>query len=324
MEKGKQRRAVLVGCNYPNTKNELHGCINDVVAMKEVLIKRFGFEPSGIELLTDDALGPAGSSLVMPTGANIKAALKRMVDGAEAGDVLFFHYSGHGTRIPSMKPGRPFRQDEAIVPTDFNLITDLDFRQLVNRLPKGTSFTILSDSCHSGGLIDKEKEQIGPTSSIIENNDKNCFSNPKTIPFQSIIEYLSSLTSINTSDIGTHLLEFFGGDASIRFQLPLHELESFESLKPHDEGILLSGCQANETSADMNPVEGGGKAYGAFSDAVQRVLKENSGSLSNREVVMMARKVLEEKRFHQHPCLYCSDDNAEAEFLWQPNEDQSC
>ncbi|KAK2639937.1 hypothetical protein Ddye_027732 [Dipteronia dyeriana] len=88
MEKGKQRRVVLVGCNYPNTKNELHGCINDVLAMKEVLIERFKFEPSGIELLTD-ALRP----------------------------------SGHGTRIPSMKLGHPLRQDEAIVPTDFNLIT---------------------------------------------------------------------------------------------------------------------------------------------------------------------------------------------------------
>ncbi|KAK2634913.1 hypothetical protein Ddye_029705 [Dipteronia dyeriana] len=86
---------------------ELHGCINDVVTIKEVLIKRFGFEPSGMELLTDDAPGP-GSSLVIPTGANIKAALKRMVDGAEAGDVLFFHYSGHGTKIPSVKPGRSY------------------------------------------------------------------------------------------------------------------------------------------------------------------------------------------------------------------------
>ncbi|KAL5787252.1 hypothetical protein ACOSP7_004201 [Xanthoceras sorbifolium] len=317
MEKGKKRMAVLVGCNYPNTKYELHGCINDVIAMREVLIKQFGFDPSRIELLTD---APAGSSLVVPTGANIKAALNRMVDGAEAGDVLFFHYSGHGTRIPSKKRGRSFRQDEAIVPTDFNLITDLDFRQLVNRLPKGTSFTILSDSCHSGGLIDKEKEQIGP-SSIVQNNGKESCSKLNT--FQSVLQHLSSLTSIYTSDIGTHLLEFFGVDASIRFQLPLHELESFESLKP-DEGILLSGCQANETSADMNPVEGGGKAYGAFSDAMQRVLKENSGALSNREVVMMARKVLEEKGFDQHPCLYCSDDNAEAKFLWQPTDDQSC
>ncbi|KAK3221156.1 hypothetical protein Dsin_015126 [Dipteronia sinensis] len=85
--------------------------------MKEVLIERFRFEPSGIELLTD-ATRPR-SNLVMPTGANIMAALKRMVDGAEAGDVLFFHYSGHGSRIPSIKPGCPFRQDEAIVSTDF-------------------------------------------------------------------------------------------------------------------------------------------------------------------------------------------------------------
>lgn len=119
MENGKKKMAVLVGCNYPNTKNELHGCINDVLTMREVLIQRFGFDPTQIELLTD----ATGSGSVMPTGANIKSALNRMVDRAEPGDVLFFHYSGHGTRVPSMKPGHPFRQDEAIVPTDFNLIT---------------------------------------------------------------------------------------------------------------------------------------------------------------------------------------------------------
>jgi hypothetical protein len=118
MEMGKKRMAVLVGCNYPNTQNELHGCINDVLAMKEVLVKRFGFDASHVQLLTD-----APGSVVLPTGANIKRALGHMIDQAEAGDVLFFHYSGHGTWIPSNKPGHAFRQDEAIVPCDFNLIT---------------------------------------------------------------------------------------------------------------------------------------------------------------------------------------------------------
>lgn len=201
------------------------------------------------------------------------------------------------------------------------LYADLDFRQLVNRLPKDTSFTILSDSCHSGGLIDKEKEQIGPSSVIQTSNSRSKqFSlTPKTIPFNSILEHLSSLTTINTSDIGTHLLEFFGADASIRFKLAQQELmDLFESpLKP-DEGILLSGCQANETSADMNPFQGGGKAYGAFSDALQTVLKEHSGPLTNKEIVMKARKVLQEEGFEQHPCLYCSDQNADAAFLLQP------
>ena len=120
MENGNKRLAVLVGCNYRNTPHELNGCINDVLAMRDVLVKRFGFDHNHIELLTD-----APGSLVMPTGANIKKALDQMLKKAEPGDVLFFQYSGHGTRIPSAKPGHPFRQDEAIVPCDFNLITGM-------------------------------------------------------------------------------------------------------------------------------------------------------------------------------------------------------
>ncbi|XVE68434.1 hypothetical protein DITRI_Ditri09bG0068400 [Diplodiscus trichospermus] len=310
MDKGKKRLAVLVGCNYPNTQYELHGCVNDVLAMRDLLLKRFGFDPSHVQLLID-----APMSSVMPTGVNIKAALDTMVNQAEAGDVLFFHYSGHGTRIPTLKPGHPFRQDEAIVPCDFNLITDVDFRQLVNRLPKEASLTILSDSCHSGGLIDKEKEQIGP--SIIKNATPPVSYKARSIPLESILQQLIPLTRINTSDIATHLLESFGADASLKFRIPFLESDSFESLKV-DQGILLSGCQANETSADMNAVEGGGKAYGAFSNAVQLVFKENSGALSNRQVVTIARKVLEAQGIEQHPCLYCSDGNADATFLWQP------
>lgn len=117
----KKRLAVLVGCNYPNTPNELRGCINDVIAMREVLTTRFEFDPMHIELLTDEH-----GSLMMPTGENIKRALHGMVDKAESGDVLFFHYSGHGTWIPSHSHDHDHHsagKDEAIVPCDFNLIT---------------------------------------------------------------------------------------------------------------------------------------------------------------------------------------------------------
>ncbi|KAK4787718.1 hypothetical protein SAY86_011551 [Trapa natans] len=105
----KKRLAVLVGCNYHNTQYELHGCINDVVQMREVLLSQFGFEPEDVELLTD-----APGSPIVPTGKNIMAALGRMVGRAGQGDILFFHFSGHGTRIPSPRQGRPFWQDEAI------------------------------------------------------------------------------------------------------------------------------------------------------------------------------------------------------------------
>nr|KYP64030.1 Metacaspase-9 [Cajanus cajan] len=280
--------------------------------MKETLVKRFGFDPNNIELLTD----APDSCSSLPTGANIKQALTNMVDGAEAGDVLFFHYSGHGTRIPSKKRAHPFRHEEAIVPCDFNLITDLDLRELVNKLPKGASLTIFSDSCHSGGLIDKEKEQIGPSSMVHQNTTlRGSDITPKTIPYDSILHHLSSLSKVNTTDMGSHLVELFGSEASLRFRLPLVDLDLLEQVMRPDEGILLSGCQADETSADMN--EGGGRAYGAFSNAVQRVLEENPGRVSNAELVIMARKMLQSGGFEQHPCLYCSDDNARAAFLCQ-------
>ncbi|CAN6991714.1 unnamed protein product [Brassica oleracea var. botrytis] len=316
----KRRLAVLVGCNYPNTKNELHGCVNDVLAMKETLLTRFGFKQEDMEVLTDEP-----DSKIKPTGANIKAALRRMVDKAQTGseNVLFFHYSGHGTRIPSVKPARPFKKDEAIVPCDFNLITDVDFRELVNQLPEGTSFTMISDSCHSGGFIDKEKEQIGPFSGVrspaIEPTATTITS--RALPYKEVLDHLSSLTGISTSDVGTHLLELFGGDAGLKFRLPAMDLmdllENMKAREKHvDSGILLSGCQADETSADV--VSGGGKAYGAFSNAIQTVLKENGGALRNKELVIMAREVLERLGFQQHPCLYCSDQNADATFLSQP------
>ncbi|GAB2267066.1 hypothetical protein Dimus_002048 [Dionaea muscipula] len=336
MGRGKERNrmAVLVGCNYPNTEYELHGCINDAHAMRKLIIERFGFHANHVEVLTDEP-----ESRVKPTGANIKRAISRMIDHAEAGDVLFFHYSGHGTRIPSSKHHHhhhllSLRHEEAIVPCDFNLITDVDFREMVNRVPKEVSFTILSDSCHSGGLIDKEKEQIGPSSSsllilnnLLHHHDHGqargvitTKTKAKSIPYESILQQLVSLTNIPTSDIGTHLIAHFGDDASPKFKLSQLELGLFERLHP-DSGILLSGCQANETSADMPSGIVDGKAYGAFSHAIQMVFKEHQpGQLSSREVVLLARKILTELGVFQHPCLYCSDDNAEAAFLCQARQ----
>ncbi|XVF82542.1 hypothetical protein PTKIN_Ptkin16aG0058200 [Pterospermum kingtungense] len=113
-----KKLAVLVGCNYPSTQIELHRCIKDVAAMRDLLVERYGFDSSHVDLLTDSP-----GSFNLPTGENIKAALQRMVDKAEAGDVLFFHLSGHGTKISSLEPGQPFRQHEAIVPCDLSVIT---------------------------------------------------------------------------------------------------------------------------------------------------------------------------------------------------------
>ncbi|RCV17099.1 hypothetical protein SETIT_3G192400v2 [Setaria italica] len=102
--------------------------------MRRCLVDRFGFDAADIRVLAD-----ADTSTPPPTGANIR----RLVGDARPGDTLFFHYSGHGLQLPA-ETGEDddTGYDECIVPGDGNLIK-------------------VSDSCHSGGLIDKAKKQIG-------------------------------------------------------------------------------------------------------------------------------------------------------------------
>ncbi|KAL6905686.1 hypothetical protein ACP4OV_003287 [Aristida adscensionis] len=325
-----KRLATLVGCNYGGTRYELRGCINDVLAMRDVLVARFGFAPADVAVLTDDGAGAGG---VLPTGANVKRALADMVARAAPGDVLFFHYSGHGTLVPPVAPGHHAGgDDEAIVPCDFNLITDVDFRQLVDRVPRGASFTMVSDSCHSGGLIDNEKEQIGPSVDLAGAGAAaplapatRAARRARFLPCAAVVDHLSGASGVDASShVADHLLALFGADASAKFHHRRHAHHDGAPPAPAprpDAGILLSGCQTDETSADVaeddEAAAGGGKACGAFSSAVQAVLAAHPAPVSNREVVTMAREVLRDQGFEQHPCLYCTDANADAPFLRQ-------
>lgn len=94
----RRRRALCIGINYYGTGAQLGGCVNDTKLMSAAL-RSLGFKPEDIEVLTDEpgrAFSGGGASV--PTRANIEAACRRLVEGAAAGDSLFFHYSGHGGR----------------------------------------------------------------------------------------------------------------------------------------------------------------------------------------------------------------------------------
>lgn len=191
----------------------------------------------------------------------------------------------------------------------------VDFRHIVKGVPRGATFTILSDSCHSGGLIDKEKEQIGPCDHPTcgnETPEPPPNTQSKSVPFEFLLRHLSSITKLTTRDIAPHHLELFGDHASLSFKQADKRPEPLDA----DEGILLSGCQANEVSRDV-PTKEGQPPRGAFSYAVETVLKEHPGPLSNRELVLLARKVIKKYQLPQHPCLYCCDGNADAVFLRQ-------
>ncbi len=85
-----RKLALLVGINsYPGL-NALSGCVTDVELQRELLIYRFGFNPSDIVTLTD---GQA-------TRSNIEDAfINHLEQQASNGDLVVFHFSGYGRRI---------------------------------------------------------------------------------------------------------------------------------------------------------------------------------------------------------------------------------
>ncbi len=137
-----RRRALCVGINdYPFEGNDLNGCVNDAKAWAGTLVARFGFPCEDVKVLLDS----------QATKANTMAALKDLLAGASAGDILAFTNSSHGSYIADTD-GDEETYDEVLCPydADCNEIADDELRALFSALPKGVRLTVVLDNCFSG------------------------------------------------------------------------------------------------------------------------------------------------------------------------------
>eukprot|EP00667_Euglena_gracilis_P005697 EG_transcript_5734 len=165
-----RKKALLIGINYFGTKAQLRGCINDVHNMQR-LLQRYGFPNDSMSMvvLTDDTHDPKYS----PTRHNIISAMQWLTAGVQPGEVLFFHYSGHGSQQRDNTGTEEDGMDETILPVDFKTagqITDnIIFDLLVRPLPSGVRLTSVMDCCHSGTGMDLPYTWTG-NGWICENN----------------------------------------------------------------------------------------------------------------------------------------------------------
>jgi len=141
------KRALLVGINYVGTSNALYGCINDVNNVAAYLQTSRGYPAASCTVLSD-------ATARKPTRANILAAFKELLQGARAGDELWFHYSGHGSLQRDNNGDEESGADSCICPLDYNqagLITDDVIRsELAALVPAGVRLYAILDMCHSG------------------------------------------------------------------------------------------------------------------------------------------------------------------------------
>ncbi len=171
--------ALLVGINnYPDLP--LRGCLTDVELQRHLLIHRFGFNPKDIYTLTD----------AQATRDGILAAFEEyLIKQAKPGDVVVYHYSGHGSRVLDPDPivVELDEQNTGLNGTFVPIDADLSSEQvkqgtvakdimghtlfLLMSAVKSENFTAVLDSCYSGGATRKystrardsgEKVQISP------------------------------------------------------------------------------------------------------------------------------------------------------------------
>jgi len=118
----RRKLALLIGINeYPATVLEvsgteplgLRGTLTDVEMQRELLIHRFGFSASDIVLLTN---GQATRSGI------IDAVQHHLIDQAQPGDAVLFHFSGYGSQIRLADQPEVYRR--SLVPVDGHLPTE--------------------------------------------------------------------------------------------------------------------------------------------------------------------------------------------------------
>ncbi|MGA7932225.1 MAG: caspase family protein, partial [Kovacikia sp.] len=146
--------ALLVGINaYPNG-NSLSGCLTDVRSMQILLEHRYGFDPSNIKVLTD----------AQATRQGILSAFEtHLIAQANPGDVVVFHFSGHGHMVldPDPNPGFTYNNkgvNGTLIPYDVDKGEPNNIRSIMGHTLfllmsalKTENVTVILDSCHSGG-----------------------------------------------------------------------------------------------------------------------------------------------------------------------------
>ena len=153
-------RSILFGLNYENTNYSLNGCVNDVINTAQFLTEKMGFK---CDMYTTNE---------STTSLNIIQKLYQLAIESHTHKLkyVWIHYSGHGTHVLDKSKDELDGQDECIVPSDFNLISDDIIKDIFKSFRKHTKIIFVCDSCHSGTIGDLTYSWGGNISGKENNN----------------------------------------------------------------------------------------------------------------------------------------------------------
>jgi hypothetical protein len=290
------KKAFLVGLNaYALPINPLRGCVNDVYQIKDILQQHYGFDGEDIKLLLDEDA----------THEGILVGLDWLVEGAQSGDVLVFHYSGHGSQVDDDSDDEWECRDEILVPYDHdwdNPLRDDDLKNRFDRVPLGANLTIISDSCHSGTVNKLVTETEVPRVVFVPPEIQDRIAAKvarRNADYKAFVtaEYRRMAKELSSEKLDTRIEEFLA-QALDRFKE-----NRFQFVSTRQNNILLAACQDIQTAADAH-IEG--DWHGALTYNLVKAIVETSGALTYAELITQASKGM--ARYQQVPQLECPEE----------------
>jgi hypothetical protein len=276
------RKAVLIGVNrYRMPGADLRGCVNDVKNMKSVLTSQYGFKASDIGVLTDLAASKKA----------IQSAIATLVKGARSGDVVLVHFSGHGSNVPDEDGDEADHRDEILCPTDLDWkdpLLDDWLRKTFDSVREGVNLTVITDCCHSGSIT---RAVTPPDAPMME-------------------RYLPSPWDLAAVESGRSLR----GKASDKLHRSTRAARRRSDIVavPKMTEILISGCRADQTSADAWIK---GSFNGALTYYLVQTLIQSGGPLTHRELHQKVCAGLKRGDYDQVPQLEGSKTRLDEPFL---------
>ncbi len=285
--------AVLVGINkYKGSP--LRGCVNDVIIMRDILVKKYSIPANQIRLVLDERA----------TKNHIEERLEWLATN-EAENKLF-HYSGHGARIPVQRYDEnnyePDNMDELLCPYDFSwegtYITDNIIDGILSKMSDKHHMSMIFDCCHSG-TIDRSIDMFT--------------SNPRVIPTP--IDLLSRLSSeLLSENIITTACDPTASDVLkdlLEIQKTVGIVQNTKTKTSRHNVSIVTGCRDDQTSADawLN-----NRFQGALSFVLQETLMFHP-NITIKNLRNECERKLKKYGFTQVPQLISSPANLNKPFI---------
>jgi hypothetical protein len=162
-----RKYALLIGINeYDGSQFvPLSGCHNDIRLMRDMLTQeRFGFAEEDITVLLDE----------QATHTGILEAIDGLMDRAREDDVVYIHYSGHGSTTSGESGLRPTLvsygarsgQTAGHGLDGYDILSD-ELRESLSRFSAKTrNIVFVADSCHSGTITRGGKNDAHATRGV--------------------------------------------------------------------------------------------------------------------------------------------------------------